>query len=370
MVPRSKTGRPPVPRSPRPASRGQIPTPGRAPAPAAAGVAAAASAAAGEAPPAVRRLVVDASGEGQRLDNFLLALARGVPKSHVYRIVRSGEVRVNGGRASVQTRLALGDEVRVPPLRTSAAAPPAPASLPPVLYEDEHLLVLDKPAGIAAHGGSGVAHGLIERARAARPHEPMLELAHRLDRETSGVLLLAKTRRALVALHAMQREGAIGKRYLALVKGDWVNDRQHVRLSLSRREGAVGGERRVVVDEEDGQSAHTIFSLRERFGEYSLLEAELRSGRTHQIRVHLAHLGFPIVGDDRYGDFETNRRFARGAMGPRLERMFLHAWRMRLVHPVGGATLDFEAALPADCTAVVASLRSAAPLSLRKRGGG
>jgi 23S rRNA pseudouridine955/2504/2580 synthase len=249
--------------------------------------------------------------------------------------------------------------------------------MPPVLFEDEHLLIVDKPAGVAAHGGSGVAHGVIERARAARPELPLLELAHRLDRETSGAMMLAKSRKALLGLHSMQREGRIGKRYLALVIGDWVNDRQHARFALARRPEAVGGERRVVVDEEQGQEAHTIFHLRERFGAFSLVEAELRTGRTHQIRVHLAHLGFRILGDDRYGDFEANREAARGrwpqagpargapgepGSGPRLGRMFLHAWKLELAHPVTGQALQIGAPLAPECEAVLAYLRTARPV--------
>ena len=298
----------------------------------------------------VAHLVVGEDGAGQRLDNYLLKLAKGVPKSHVYRIVRSGEVRVNGGRAAVDQRLALGDRLRVPPLRIAAGAPPAPiprGEMPPILYEDEHVMAVDKPAGLAAHGGSGVSFGLIERVRAARPNQPFLELAHRLDRETSGILLLAKSRRALVGLHEQLREGRVDKRYLALVKGDWVDDRRHVKAALSKfltREG----ERRVAVDE-DGMPSHTIFNLRQRFGAFTLLEAELKTGRTHQIRVHLAHLGFPIVGDDKYGDFDLNRRAARGEFGARLPRMFLHAHETRFAHPVGGAPVELTAPLPRDC---------------------
>jgi len=302
--------------------------------------------------PAVRRVVVGDEHSGQRLDNFLLRLAKGVPKSHVYRIVRSGEVRVNGGRSSAEYRLATGDELRIPPMRLAQADAKAiaPAHMPAILFEDEHLLVLDKPSGLAAHGGSGVAHGVIERVRAARPNQPFLELGHRLDRETSGVLLLAKTRRCLVSLHAQLREGLVEKRYFALVCGDWVNDRQHVRLALAKRTLA-GGERRVFVDAGEGAAAHTIFHLRARLDGFSLLEAELKTGRTHQIRVHLTHLGFPILGDDKYGDFDTNRRAAKGEFGARLGRMFLHAFRVRLDHPVSGAPLVIESPLSDDCAA-------------------
>ena len=262
-----------------------------------------------------------------------------MPKSHVYRIVRSGEVRVNRGRVAADYRLQAGDDIRVPPLRTAQPdslrrASPAPALMPPILYEDDDLIVIDKPSGVAAHGGSGVAHGIIERVRAARPHQAFLELAHRLDRETSGILLLAKSRRALQSLHEQLREGQVDKRYQLLVAGDWVNDRQHVRLALTKFVNRAG-ERRVAIDPE-GMASHTIFTLKQRLGGYSLLEAELKTGRTHQIRVHVAHLGFPIVGDDKYGDFELNRRFARGEFGPRFGRMFLHACATRFAHPVTG----------------------------------
>ncbi len=317
----------------------------------------------------VSYVTVTADAAGQRLDNFLLRLARGVPKSHIYRVVRSGEVRVNKARATVDQRLEEGDELRIPPMRTatpaSAGTPPPRGDVPPVLFEDEHLLVVDKPAGLAAHGGSGIAHGLIERVRAARPHQPFLELAHRLDRETSGILLLAKSRKALVALHAMLREGRVEKRYLALVAGDWVNDRQHVKLPLTKYTTREG-ERRVVVDEEGGQPSHTIFNLQARLRSgseaFSLLEAELKTGRTHQIRVHLSHLGFPIVGDDKYGDFDLNKRVARGEFGVRLGRMFLHAARTRLAHPVTSEPLDLQAALPRDCDDFLKDLARAAAL--------
>jgi 23S rRNA pseudouridine955/2504/2580 synthase len=231
------------------------------------------------------------------------------------------------------------------------------AELPPILFEDEHVLAIDKPAGLAAHGGSGVAFGLIERLRAARPQQPFLELAHRLDRDTSGVLLLAKSRRALLGLHEQLREGLVDKRYLVLVAGDWVNDRQHVKAPLTKFV-TRSGERRVSVAAE-GTPSHTIFALKERLGGFSLLEAQLKTGRTHQIRVHLAHLGFPIVGDDKYGDFELNRRVAKGEFGVRLGRMFLHACSTRLRHPVNGELLSIEAPLPEECDAFLRGLQHA-----------
>ncbi len=289
--------------------------------------------------------------EGQRLDNYLIRIAKGVPKSHVYRIVRQGEVRVNKGRVAVDYRLESGDQVRIPPMRLAERAPVtliAPASMPPILFEDEYLMAVDKPAGMAAHGGSGIAFGLIERVRAARPNQPFLELVHRLDRETSGILLLAKSRRALLGLHEDLREGRVEKRYSVLVKGDWVNDRQHVRLALTKYINRHG-ERRVSVDDE-GMESHTVFSLLKRFRAFSLLEADLKTGRTHQIRVHLSHLGFPIVGDDKYGDFELNKRVARGTDTARFARMFLHACATAFKHPVTSRPMALEAPLPAECT--------------------
>ena len=308
----------------------------------------------------VSHLRVGPESAGQRLDNFLIRLAKGVPKSHVYRIVRSGEVRVNRSRVAADYRIQAGDDIRVPPLRTGRAPEgsrtAAPPLMPPLLYEDDDLVAVDKPSGLAVHGGSGVSHGVIERVRAARRSQPFIELAHRLDRETSGVLLLAKSRRALLSLHEQLREGEVDKRYLVLVAGDWANDRQHVRLPLTKYVDRAG-ERRVAVDA-DGMASHTIFTLRQRYGEFSLLEAQLRTGRTHQIRVHLAHLGFPIVGDDRYGDFELNRRFARGEIGPRFGRMFLHAASTRLRHPVTDEVLALESPLPPECTALLRALEA------------
>jgi 23S rRNA pseudouridine955/2504/2580 synthase len=300
----------------------------------------------------VSRLTVGPEGEGQRIDNYLLRLAKGVPKSHIYRIVRSGEVRVNKARVAADHRLVEGDELRVPPLRLAAPTQTVqmrPTAIDvPILYEDDDVIAVDKPSGLAAHGGSGVAFGLIERLRAARPNQPFLELAHRLDRETSGLLLLAKTRRGLVSLHEQMREGTVDKRYLVLVAGDWVNDRQHVRLGLTKYINSTG-ERRVAVDEE-GMVSHTVFTLQKRYGAFSLLEADLRTGRTHQIRVHLAHLGFPIVGDDKYGDFDLNRRAGRGEFGARFGRMFLHACRTTFRHPADQRKVELESPLPGDCS--------------------
>ena len=300
--------------------------------------------------------------DGQRLDNYLLRIAKGVPKSHIYRIVRAGEVRINKKRVTVDTRLALGDELRVPPIRV--ATQPKPARVKPIddqdlpiLYEDEHLIVVDKPAGLAAHGGSGVSFGLIERVRASRPNQPYLELAHRLDRETSGVMILAKTRKALVRLHEMMRDGEVHKSYRTLVLGDWVNDRQHVKVPLFKYVTS-SGERRVRVDEEKGLPSHTICQLIERFGDVSYLSVDLKTGRTHQIRVHAQYCGHPLVGDEKYGNFEMNKAIAKGCLGIPFKRMFLHAAHLSFKHPVTGAPMEISAPLPRECDELITTLRA------------
>lgn len=305
-------------------------------------------------PSAASTLEVDEGGAGQRLDNFLVRILKGVPKSHVYRMLRTGEVRVNSGRVDAGYRLAPGDRVRVPPVRT--AAPPAIASARRtnlsrhMLFEDDWIAALDKPAGVAVHGGSGISLGVIEQLRQERPELRFLELVHRLDRETSGVLLLAKKRSALTALHAQIREGRTSKTYLTLVRGAWRDTRRHVRLPLHKYVTAEG-ERRVNV-QVDGQHAHTLF-IRERALEgFTLLGAELKTGRTHQIRVHLAHLGFPIAGDDKYGDFALNRALASQG----LKRMFLHAAEFGFEHPASAQWTLLRAPLAADLAAFLARL--------------
>jgi len=279
---------------------------------------------------------------GQRIDNFLAKHLKGVPKSHIYRILRSGEVRVNKKRVDQTWRLELGDVVRIPPVRVQEKPEEdyVPAAEFPILYEDDALLAIDKPAGVAVHGGSGVSFGVIEQLRRARPQAKFLELVHRLDRETSGILLLAKKRSALTALHEQMREGKTDKRYLTLVLGQWKNAKQHVKLPLHKFT-RPDGERRVMVHE-DGQASHTVFALQQGFADYSLLEAQLKTGRTHQIRVHLAHLGFPIAGDDKYGDFARNKELAKQG----LKRMFLHAHAMALSHPLTAEPLRLMAPLP------------------------
>ena len=311
---------------------------------------------------AVNWLTVGIDGEGQRVDNFLLKILKGVPKSHVYRILRSGEVRVNRRRVGPETRLTPGDRLRVPPIRAAgpvgrrrlASLPARALAVPPILYEDEELIALDKPSGLAVHGGSGVSHGLIERLRLARPDAPFLELVHRLDRETSGVLLVAKKRAALVALHAQLREGLMDKRYLALAQGPWRERERTVVLALTKFMTGEG-ERRVRV-ERAGRPARTVFRLERRWPRadppVALVEAGLDTGRTHQIRVHLAHIGHPLAGDDKYGDFAWNRALARRG----LKRMFLHAHRIAFRHPLTDAAMAIESPLPDDLAQFVAVL--------------
>jgi 23S rRNA pseudouridine955/2504/2580 synthase len=312
--------------------------------------------AAAAAVPRVQNLAIDSEAAGQRIDNFLMRHLKGVPRSHVYRVLRSGEVRVNSARIDATYRLQTGDVVRIPPVRTAARAPVRPARHPvpsfSIVFEDDGLLVIDKPAGIAVHGGSGLSFGVIEQLRHARPDARYLELVHRLDRETSGLLMVAKKRAALVALHAAMRAGSIRKSYVTLVKGRWRESRKEVTAPL-RKYLTAEGERRVSVDLKEGMGARTIFEKLEERGAYTLLKATLDTGRTHQIRVHLAHLGFPILGDDKYGDFDLNRRLAKSG----LKRMFLHAAQLGLVHPLQAGRLELEAPLPSDLARFISQVK-------------
>lgn len=282
----------------------------------------------------------------QRIDNFLLRRLKGVPKSHVYRVLRSGEVRVNSGRVGPEYRLRTGDKVRLPPVRL--AQKPARVARPaefPVVYEDAALLVVDKPAGVAVHGGSGVSFGVIESLRAARPQAKVLELAHRLDRDTSGLLVVCKKRSALVEMHRKLREGEVEKTYLAVVKGTPRREAFDIREPLHKHVSA-SGERRVSVAA-GGMAAITRVKVVKGGSEFGVLEVRLLTGRTHQIRVHLAHAGHPILGDDKYGDFELNRSLAKQGV----KRLFLHARRLAFSHPVTGERLRLEAPLPPEMAA-------------------
>jgi 23S rRNA pseudouridine955/2504/2580 synthase len=295
-----------------------------------------------------RWLEVGEEAAAQRIDNFLLRHLKGVPKSHVYRVLRSGQVRVNSARVKPHYRLQPGDRVRLPPIRVSIsnASKAKPAEFP-IVYEDAALLALDKPAGVAVHGGSGVSFGVIESLRAARPAAKFLELVHRLDRDTSGLLLVAKKRSALVELHRMLREGGIDKVYLAVVKGHWQGSSREIREALHKYVDAKG-ERRVSV-QEGGMAAVTRVRALKSSPQFSFLEVRLLTGRTHQIRVHLAHAGHPVLGDDKYGDFELNHRLQK--QGAR--RLFLHASRLSFPHPLTGEALKLEAPLPCGMRAFV-----------------
>lgn len=313
--------------------------------------------------PQVKSLLVDEDGAGQRLDNFLMRHLKGVPKTHVYRIIRSGEVRVNKGRAQADTRLQAGDAVRLPPVRVServadkaqAMADSVARGAPPreftVLFEDDSLLAIDKPAGVAVHGGSGVSFGVIEQLRMARPQAKFLELVHRLDRETSGILLIAKKRSALTNLQDQFRERETGKTYLALVAGTWPANKKVLDKPLHKFL-LPDGERRVKVtnrDDPDGMPSVTLVKVRPSSAkQFSLLEVTIKTGRTHQIRVHLASEGHPIAGDDKYGDFELNKSLQRTGGLPALKRMFLHAWRLQFTHPASGERLELLTPLPTE----------------------
>ena len=314
-------------------------------------------------------MTVDEDSAGQRLDNFLMRHLKGVPKTHIYRIIRSGEVRINKGRASADTRIEAGDVVRLPPVRVSERAADkaeamasggisAPAKDFPVLFEDEAFIAINKPAGVAVHGGSGVTFGVIEQLRMARPNATFLELVHRLDRETSGILLVAKKRSALKNLQDQFRERETGKTYLALVTGQWPANKKVLDKSLHKYL-LPNGERRVKVvarDDPDAMPSLTLVKVRAHSGiapnaaepGYSLLEVTIKTGRTHQIRVHLASEGMPIAGDDKYGDFDLNKALAKPDQAVPLKRMFLHAWRFQCRHPTTGKKVELQCELPYD----------------------
>ena len=307
--------------------------------------------------PRVQTLTVDEESAGQRLDNFLLRQLKGVPKTHVYRIIRSGEVRLNRGRSAADVRVQPGDQVRLPPVRVAQREPLAQPEAPPrdfpVLFEDDHLLAIDKPAGVAVHGGSGVSFGVIEQLRRARPQARFLELVHRLDRDTSGILLLAKKRSALRTLQQQFRERETGKTYLAVVEGDWPVARRVLDRPLHKFL-LPDGERRVRLttrEDPDAMTALTLVRVREALVGYTLLEVTIRTGRTHQIRVHLAGEGCPIAGDDKYGDFALNKALQRADAPAPLRRMFLHAWRLQFQHPAREDRIELQCELPSDLQA-------------------
>jgi 23S rRNA pseudouridine955/2504/2580 synthase len=309
--------------------------------------------------PGVRMVVVDAEHAGQRIDNFLAYQLKGVPKSHIYRVLRKGEVRVNSSRARPEYRLQAGDKVRIPPVRQSEPGP-APVAGPALLarleaaivHEDSQLLVLNKPAGVAVHGGSGLSYGVIEALRVLRPGA-QLELVHRLDRDTSGCLMIAKRRSVLRGLHELLRQGAVDKRYLALLCGRWRGGRRRVSVAL-RKNVLHGGERMVEVDA-TGKESLTVFEPIALYEGASLMEVRLATGRTHQIRVHAAHIGHPIAGDEKYGDSEHNRRMRE--LG--LRRLFLHAHSLAFKMPGSECEVRVSAPLGEDLQRVLDRLDDA-----------
>ena len=301
--------------------------------------------------------------DGQRLDNFLIRVLKGVPRTHVYRLLRKGEVRVNSKRAKPDQRVVAGDRIRLPPIRRPevAAGGPRPASpslqkllTDAIVYEDADLIVINKPAGVAVHGGSGMSHGVIEALRSARPDLPELDLVHRLDRETSGCLIVAKKRSALRDLHAQLREGTTEKRYLALVCGKWNLGTKRIELALDTSERR-SGERHVAV-RTHGKMAVSTFKPVQFFSNIAtLMEVMIYTGKTHQIRVHAAYAGHPVAGDDKYGDRDENTRM----QGFGLHRMFLHAASIEVLRPGTHEPLNVSAPLGADLHAVIDNLAKA-----------
>lgn len=309
--------------------------------------------------PTARIIDVAAADEGQRIDNYLLTQLKGVPKSRIYRILRTGEVRVNSGRIKPTYRIKAGDAIRIPPIRVSGdEAPARPGDrmlarvAASILYEDKGLLVVNKPPGLAVHGGSGLSYGLIEALRALRPEAPFLELGHRLDRDTSGCLVIAKKRSVLRTFHELLREGGSDKRYLALLKGCWRGGERRVEAPLLKNV-TQSGERMVKVAPE-GKPALTIFRPLTVYKGATLVEAELITGRTHQVRVHAAHIGHPIAGDDKYGDEAFNKRMAE--LG--LKRLFLHASALSFTLPESGQVVSVSAPLGDELCAVLDRLEA------------
>jgi 23S rRNA pseudouridine955/2504/2580 synthase len=308
--------------------------------------------------PSVRIIEAGTEDAGQRIDNFLMRKLKGVPKSHIYRILRKGEVRVNKGRVKAPYKIRAGDLIRIPPVRTDVSGGPPRASdqmrkilEQAVVYEDEHLLVLNKPSGMAVHGGSGLSSGIIERLRATRPDERHLELVHRLDRETSGCLLISKRRSSLRILHELMRENRVDKRYLALLAGRWRKGVQVVDKPL-KKNTLNGGERVVRVDAE-GKPAETRYKRLQRFTDATLVEVELVTGRTHQIRVHSAWLGTPVLGDTKYGEDAANNNIRK--LG--LRRLFLHAHQVSFRWPGEKCDRVIQAPLPQDLTELLDKLK-------------
>ncbi len=326
----------------------------------------------------VRLVPVGEADDGQRLDNFLAKTLKGAPRSHIQRIIRSGEVRIDGARATFDARIALGQTIRIPPVRLAAKVNDAldhktysalsnpehthlqarnpQASHKPhpfaVLFEDEHIIVINKPSGIAVHGGSGVAFGVIEQLRQSGLSS-FLELAHRIDRDTSGILVVAKRRPALVNLQAQLRDGVWKKNYLCVVLGSPSFTQTDVKLPLLRTE-TPNGERRVLVNETQGQYALSRLRVVRKTSQFAELQVRIMTGRTHQIRVHCASIGLPLLGDEKYGNFEINKTL-QADKSKRLKRLMLHATHLELPHPITQELLILDAAPPQDYSGFIAA---------------
>ncbi|MGV6816574.1 MAG: RluA family pseudouridine synthase [Thiotrichales bacterium] len=304
-----------------------------------------------------REVTIEADRAGQRLDNFLFNQFKALPKTRIYKMLRKGEVRVNGGRIRQTYRIQAGDRVRLPPVRIPGPKDTGASSIPPgvlraveasILYEDDELLVLNKPSGIAVHAGSGLNHGVIEALRELRPTADFLELVHRLDRPTSGLLLVAKQRTSLLALHKLLKNGGVKKTYLALVSGRWKGGGRRITQNLARTGGK--GQIRQTRTDQAGKEAISRFTPKALYEDASLMQVRIDTGRTHQIRVHGAESGHPVLGDDRYGDFDANRRWRKRG----LRRLFLHASEVEFTLPSG--TRRFQAPLPDDLQTLLESL--------------
>jgi|SRR5690554_601954 len=307
----------------------------------------------------VQFIIIRADQAGQRIDNFLITLEKGVPKSRIYRALRTGEVRVNKGRIKQTYRLQAGDQVRIPPLRvsekviiTELSDSLSHALEQAILFEDDAMLVINKPSGLAVHAGSQIQLGLIEAMRIMRPENPFLELAHRLDRDTSGCLILAKSREALLNLQQQMRNAETDKRYLTLTKGHWSAQENSVELALQKNTLSAG--ERIVVVDSNGKPSKTLFEVKQSFAGCQLVTAKLFTGRTHQIRVHSTSQSHPVAGDEKYGDREFNKRLKQFG----LKRLFLHAWKLSLKHPITEEYKTFQAELPDTLTAVIKQLES------------
>ena len=300
---------------------------------------------------------VDEEQAGQRLDNFLIRLLKGVPKSHIYRLLRKGEVRVNKGRVKPDTRLNVGDLIRIAPIRVSVQGTEVPGSQlrqrlkQCILFEDDALLIINKPSGMAVHGGSGVSFGVIEVLRAEHRQNKYLELAHRLDRDTSGCLILAKSRTALVSIQKAMLNNAIKKYYSTLVKGIWPKGKSTINAPL-KKNLLSSGERMVRVDG-DGKASITHFKIIEKYSDATLLQVRLETGRTHQIRVHCQFAGQPVAGDNKYGAEDFNQAMRNRG----LKRLFLHASHLSFEHPISGDLIDIEAPLPRDLRSFLSNMK-------------